>query len=350
MKIILDNIIFSLQRTGGISIVWENLIRGISDKLPINFLEYKYAKNNIHRATLEINEWLIQHRRTPSLILEQFRSPFISADSPFIFHSSFYRFSNHKLATNITTVHDFIYEMTLNRLSLSQKIRCALTNRAIKNSDYIVCISENTKSDLLRLIPDVKEKPIYVIYNGVSTDYHRLSNTCDGKYKDYLLFVGGRIGYKNFDFAIEMAASLKYKLLICGNDLTEKEIKTLNKKLGPDGYEFHLRPSNKQLNIYYNSVKALLYPSSYEGFGIPILEAQRAGCPVIALNASSIPEIIGETPLLMNSLTESAFKKVLSVLDNYSNTLNIINSGLENSNRFSWEKMANSYQELYNSL
>lgn len=348
--IYLDNIIFSLQRVGGISIVWENLIRGISEKIPINYLEYKYAERNIHRVKLEIEEKLIQHRRSTSLVLEQFKSPSIFAENPFIFHSSFYRFSNHKLATNITTVHDFIYEMMLNRFSLSNKIRCALTHRAIINSDHIVCISENTKADLLRLIPDVKEKPIYVIYNGVSTDYHRLSNTCDEKYKDFLLFVGSRQGYKNFDFAIEMTASSKYKLLICGNDLTEKEIKTLNRTLGSDGYEFHLRPSNKQLNFYYNSVKALLYPSSYEGFGIPILEAQRAGCPVIALNTSSIPEVIGETPLLLQSLDERSFKRSMRFLDSNSEVKNIVESGLINSKRFSWTKMATEYLELYYSL
>lgn len=350
MELILDNIIFSLQKAGGISIVWENLIRGISNKIPVKFIEYKNAERNIHRATLDIDTGLIQQHRSPSLILEQFRSPTISSNHPFIFHSSFYRLSNQPLARNIITVHDFIYEMTSNRLSLSKKIRCKLTHNAIKNSDYIVCISENTKADLLRLIPDVKSKPISVIYNGVSADYHKLKMSGEGKYRDYLLFVGGRLGYKNFDFAIEMAASSRHKLLICGNSLNEEEIKKLNNKLGTSGYEFHLRPSNEQLNIYYNSVKALLYPSYYEGFGIPVLEAQRAGCPVIALNTSSIPEVSGETPLLMNSLTESEFKKALSILDNYSATLEITNSGLENSKRFSWEKMAKGYLSLYNSL
>lgn len=140
------------------------------------------------------------------------------------------------------------------------------------------------------------------------------------------------------------------KLLICGNELKDLEIRILNNILGVDNYEFILRPTNRQLNIYYNSVNALIYPSSYEGFGIPVVEAQKAGCPVIALNSSSIPEVIGETPLMLDDLSERSFKKVNGILDNYNNRQDIIKAGLENSQRFSWEKMGEDYMEMYNSI
>ncbi|WP_302105514.1 glycosyltransferase, partial [uncultured Duncaniella sp.] len=94
----------------------------------------------------------------------------------------------------------------------------------------------------------------------------------------------------------------------------------------------------------------LAYPSSYEGFGIPVLEAQRAGCPVIALKSSSIPEVMGNTWGMMDRLDESEFKWMLSRLHDTSLRNQTITDGLENSKRFSWEKMANDYICLYNRL
>ena len=114
------------------------------------------------------------------------------------------------------------------------------------------------------------------------------------------------------------------------------------------------RISNRQLNILYNGAKAFVYPSSYEGFGIPVLEAQRAGCPVIAYNSSSIPEIIGDTPLLMNSLDEVELCSKLELLSDEKLCLDVIQKGLENAKRFSWNKMyeqlASLYEEAYNEI
>lgn len=94
----------------------------------------------------------------------------------------------------------------------------------------------------------------------------------------------------------------------------------------------------------------LAYPSAYEGFGIPVLEAQRAGCPVIAFNASSIPEIIGDTPLLLDELSVPAFLDKLDILKDGEQRNKIISAGLENSKRYSWEKMGEEYVSLYKEL
>ena len=91
-------------------------------------------------------------------------------------------------------------------------------------------------------------------------------------------------------------------------------------------------------------------PSSYEGFGLPVLEAQRSSSPVIAYNASSIPEIIGETPLLMKELTEKELADKLSLLNNTELINSVKSEGIKNSNKFSWERMANDYSALYEDL
>ena len=105
--------------------------------------------------------------------------------------------------------------------------------------------------------------------------------------------------------------------------------------------------SNEKLNELYNYAAALVYPSSYEGFGIPVLEAQRAGCPVIAYNGSSIPEIIGKTPLLMHELSEKELFDKISILSDKQLVEEIRKTGLENSMRFSWDNMYRQYMDLY---
>ena len=104
---------------------------------------------------------------------------------------------------------------------------------------------------------------------------------------------------------------------------------------------------DEQLNLFYNNAAALVYPSSYEGFGIPVLEAQRAGCPVIAYNGSSIPEVIGETPLLMQTLTDDEMVNKLKLLSNKQLMAEVRANGLENTHRFSWQRMGDEYMKIY---
>ena len=349
MRLIFDNIIFSLQRAGGISVVWQNLLEELlSSDLDMKCLEYEGALSNLHRGCLKLPEEIIERRKLYSKVFQQFVRPAIKSDCPYVFHSSYFRVSTSKLARNVTTVHDFIYERQP-RMSISQKIRTYLNHDAIMKSDAIVCISMNTRNDLMRYLPDVSSKKVYVINNGVSDDYHRLSEI-DESFKDYVMYVGGRQYYKNFEFAVEAIADSKFKLLVCGAPLDEREKHYLDVKLGFDGYKCVERPSNSELNRIYNSAAALLYPSSYEGFGLPVLEAQKAGCPVLALNASSIPEIIGNDVLLLNDLDIKEVKRKLSVLDDVSAREDIVMSGFENASKYSWRRMADEYKEVYKEL
>ena len=346
--IVYDNIIFSLQRAGGISVVWSSLVERVlkmTDDLA--FLEYENAKENIFRQSLDIPIQKLRISKKFSKIFSQLMNPTVGYGQPFIFHSSYFRTCSNPNAINVTTVHDFIYEQ--GKPNLKQKLRIWLNYNALKRSDAIVCISENTKKDLLRFLPEVAGKDIRVIYNGVSEEYNSLDNIPYPQYKDTILYVGGRQSYKNFEFLVKGIKDTKYSLLICGSDLSEAETRLLDLNL-PGRYEVVLYPSNDELNRIYNSVYCLAYPSSYEGFGIPVLEAQRAGCPVIALSASSIPEIIGENALMMSKLDSDEMINLLDKLQSPQCREDVIKAGLKNVERFSWEKMANDYMELYESL
>lgn len=343
-----DNIIFSLQKNGGISVVWYNILKEIlSGNIPFCCLEYPDAKENFLRNNLDIPMSNIVHYKIPCKLNRYL--PFCAEELQIpIFHSSYYRYCTNRETINITTIHDFTYEYYFS--GLAKTIHCHQKYKAIRHSKVVICISENTKRDLLHFVPDISPSKIQVIYNGVSEDYYQLNVSDRLDLSNYILFVGARDGYKNFRFVVDALENTSYNLAICGKPLSLTEKDLLNSKLGPHRYSVYENVDNQTLNKIYNSVYCLVYPSSYEGFGIPVIEAQRSGCPVIALNTSSIPEIIGETPLLLPNLDAAHFLDRMRLIADDRIRNEIIEAGLVNSRRFSWNKMTYEYHTIYQEL
>ena len=351
MKIVFDNIIFSLQKAGGISVVWKELISRFieSNKDDILFIEHDSDLENYFRKQIIIPDDKIILAKNRFLQIERYINPRVKRSDPFIFHSSYFRTCPSKNAINVTTVHDFTYDYFFKGKRRGAFVHLWQRNNALRNSAAIICISENTKKDLLKLVPEIDPHKVYVIYNGVSEDYHQTDDKIVD-YSDYLLYVGGRISYKNARWFAEAIKDTNHKLLFCGAPMTSDERAYYDSMLGTERYLELAHPTNEELNRIYNSVKCLVYPSSYEGFGIPVLEAQRAGCPVIALNTSSIPEVIGETPLLMKELTKEELMSKISLLDNEETRGKVIDMGLENAKRFTWDNTYVQYRRLYERL
>ena len=347
MKIVIDNIGFSLQRMGGLSVVWGELLTALKkSSLSYVCMEYPWDKTNeVRRSLSDIN---VEQCHSRYLQIERYLDPKVVNEEPFIFHSSHYRICKNKSAINITTVHDFTYEKY--RKGLALWVHSWQKFRAIRKADVVVCISENTKQDVLHYLPDIDERKIRIISNGVSTDYKVIDTDKYSYIGEYVVFVGSRQPYKQFDLVVQSLKDTPYKLAIVGSALNEEEARFVNETLGKDNFIQLGYLSNSELNELYNQAICLAYPSAYEGFGIPVLEAQRAGCPVIAYNASSIPEVIGKTPLLLDELTVAEFHSKLEILKDNATRDEIISTGLENSKRFSWEKMGNEYVALYKEL
>lgn len=356
IPIIFDNIVFSLQRAGGISVVWQELLsRFLKDeKYNFTFIEHPSDSKNVFRKKLDLSGGTIIGPAFHWLALDRYCNPFIRKDEPFIFHSSYFRTSSNKNAINITTVHDFTYDYFYKGKRRGAFLHLWQRNRAIRKADAVVCISENTKRDLLNFLPDVDPEKVHVIYNGVSEDYFEIDKSIPVELPfpsgSYVVFVGSRNSYKNFDFVVKTTAQSELNLVIVGCKLTKEEEGFVEKYFSKERYKSVGVLTNQELNIIYNHAMTLAYPSSYEGFGIPVLEAQRAGCPVIALNASSIPEVIGDTPCLMDELSEGEFLSKLEILKDKHARNAIIRRGIENSNRFSWDKMFKEYKKLYLSV
>lgn len=344
--LVLDNLIYRWQTSGGISTVWYELTKRIiancDDYL---FTEYAHSSEVNHLRSIEdipvsrlriYNDKLFMLKRYLPVTLD-------NISSPFIFHSSYYRTCKNNGAINIITVHDFTYELF--RKGLAKQIHCYTKHKAIKDADYIVCISESTKHDLFKFIPNINPQKIHVIYNGVSNSFFQQSCNNDG----YLLFVGSRGGYKNFDIAVECAAKSNMPLVICGSRLDAGEKKMLDNELHGNYVEKGF-VSETELNNLYNNAFALVYPSSYEGFGIPVLEAQKAGCPVVAMNNSSLPEVIGDKRLLCDNKDINEFLYRLSLLKKTSFRREVVQKGVSHASLFSWDKTYNEYMSLYKEI
>lgn len=346
MNICLDNIIYSLQKAGGISLYWSELGSGLMSKdADISF--YGYLNQNIFAKQLGNK---VEKETTLSYKISRYLDFKKKLPKGSVFHSSYYRISKQKDVVNITTVHDFTYEYY--RAGLARFIHSWQKGRAIKKSDGIICISENTKKDLIKFYPYVDKNKIEVIYNGISEVFNQLENP--SKYltdkfsnlitKKYILYIGDRSGYKNFNIAVQTLNQLHgYSLVIVGGDiLNDLEINSIKNEY------FHFQGiASKELNIIYNNAFCLLYPSSYEGFGIPLIEAMRAGCPVVSTNISSIPEVVKDAALLVDEIDANNFIKEILKLENNDFRNKLIAKGFSQAKKYSWDKCADETYEFY---
>lgn len=343
--IVLDGNIFGLQRYGGVSGYMARVASGLTDVglapsmvYPSRFIYEGFGKKLVGELPA-----ISQERISPRLT--QYFSASVRSDKD-IFHSAYYRLPSRKVCKYIITVHDFTYEYF--RYGPSYWVHHRLKANAIAAADEVICVSETTRSDLLKFFPKISTSKVSVIYHGVDTsEFFPDRGSGSECLEDHVLFLGQRGGYKRFDLAVDAVRGLsQFKLAIVGPPLTEQETKMLVEKIGMRWRWFgHLETHD--LRVLYSSVHAFIYPSDYEGFGLPILEALACGCPVIVSKLSCFPEVGANAVLYAEEQKPAAYAFHMSSLENSSERSRLTIKGLNLVNKYSWQSSISKLTKVY---
>jgi len=194
--------------------------------------------------------------------------------------------------------------------------------------------------------------PIHVIHNGVS-DKFRVLDEADiqqGRRAPFVLYVGQRAGYKNFARLVSAMAHLPVMQLICvgGPEFGAMELREMGEEV--TSRLQHLRHvSEDDLNLLYNQAHCLVYPSTYEGFGIPVVEAMRAGCPVVCGPCEAVIEVGGDALLIAEGEDVKPLVQAIRRLSS-SERNDFVARGLLRSKRYSWSRAHANTLEVYRTL
>ena len=376
MKILYDYLIFSLQRYGGVSRYFCGLIKAIQDLCKEEIEIFLFQG-------LHINDYITNDMKVRLKSYWGYKRPYIkktnfifSTLNRFLFeaykkktffnnyntiyHPTYYSdnlLKPHKNDKIVITVYDMIYEKFPKYFSnikfSSYNLILYKKKKAIEMADAIICISNNTKKDLLEYYK-LDENKVYVTYLGKSLNKH-IGNFCYKLSKPYILFVGNRGGYKNFDILLKAyyyGRFYKNFDLICfgGNFFNKNELENISRFNLRKKIKF-FKGGDEVLAFLYRNAKCLVYASMYEGFGLPVIEAMNLGCPVIAANSSSLPEIVGDCALFFEADSiDDLITKLTSIMSDDKKRKIIIEKGLKRATKFSWKNTALKTIEIYKKL
>lgn len=266
---------------------------------------------------------------------------------PDVVHETYYSRvgSAPKNCPTVITVYDMIHELYRNEFPAHDNTS-ALKIKAIQRADHVICISENTKQDLMRLHGTDANK-ISVVHLGFTKfgDKGKISPPAELNRKPFILYVGNREGYKNFSGLIK-AVALSKKLVndfdiiaFGGGQLTSAESSLIQSSGFAPEQVRQVSGDDILLGQYYEAARAFVYPSLYEGFGIPPLEAMAHRCPVISSNTSSMPEVIGNAAEFFDpSQAQSVCLAIENVVYSDARSAELRHLGHHRLKAFTWKK------------
>lgn len=254
----------------------------------------------------------------------------------------------------VVTIHGLEYEFSPESYSFWERLYMRWSIRhSVRAANQVIAVSKNTKRDLIRLYA-VPEKKIQVIYEGSSRPLMN-EGVVQQRAKPYFFFVGRLETRKNIVRMIEAfemfkeKTSLPHELMLAGkpgygHEAIQEKLRTseYRESIHEVGY---VNDAEKQRLL--KNTEAFLFPSLYEGFGLPVIEAQSVGVPVITSNTSSLPEIAGEGALLVDPTSVSALAEAMeNIVQNHQRRADIIDEATRNADRFSWAQCAREVASL----
>lgn len=359
-----DHQIFSIQQVGGVSRYFCELAARVGSATgwssvviaPVHFNDH-LAASPAHRIGCYLPK-RVPHTgplyRAANMVVAPL---FHRATRSDLLHRTYYsRSPRPRGAKVVVTVFDLIHELSPQYFSARDRA-AALKGPAVEDADAVICISHSTAGDLQRLL-NVPPGKVSVIHLGFSDVFARTDPTAGtGVSRPYLLYVGHRAGYKNFAQVLEAyGASSRltrdFDLVAFGGfPFSAGELARIDDlKLRPNAVRRQVG-SDRELARVYAGAHALVYPSEYEGFGIPLLEAMSAGCPVICSNTSSMPEVAGDAGEYFDPHDiESICLAVERVAYDDARRARLIDRGYLRCREFSWQRCANETLDVYKHL
>lgn len=365
MNVLYDHQTFSLQDYGGISRYFFELIKRFGDDeihchVSLLFTNNAYLNKNSYKGVYPFFPG--QHfpgKNTVKKYFNQGQSVLNLKKQRFdIFHPTYYDpyFLNYlKGKPFVVTFLDIIHEKFADKYEALGHDRKIYSHKKIllENAAKVIAISQCTKEDITDIFGTDSSK-IEVIHLGSS--FNAIQAKAARVFQNpYLLFVGNRDLYKNFDFFLRSVAGLlkgSKIYLVCagGGEFTTAELNLIS-KLGLKELVKHLSINDIiLLNLYQNAL-AFVFPSLYEGFGIPILEAFSCGCPCLLSTGGSLREVAGDAAQYFDPENPGSIQDAFSaVIDNHLTRDNLIAMGYERLKLFSWDKTYKKTIQLYQSL
>jgi glycosyltransferase involved in cell wall biosynthesis len=378
MKVLFDYQFFELQQFGGITRYFAEIISSFPSHVTFNigikysnnqYLKEKnlipikplndqrqeflkgiefYGKGRIYNYLKKINptKYYDCYQKNREYSIELLKKQEFDIFHPTYYDDYFLDYLGNK--PFVITIHDMTYEKFPEFFPIADKTAISKKNLALKAS-HIIAVSQNTKKDIIDFW-GIDAKKISVIYHGANQLENRNGNHLNMP-KDYFLFVGARNLYKNFIFFINSIADIlidKNLNLVCtGKPFSNDEIQ-LFEYLKIKDRIFHYYANELELASLYQNAIALVFPSLYEGFGIPILEAFVNSCPVLLSNTSCFPEIAGNAALYFDPKSNIEIQDLLnSIINNPTLREKLILYGEAKLKSFSWEKASSETIAVY---
>jgi len=353
MRILYDHQMFSIQKYGGVTKYFCELMKSFPFEheytLSLLLSDNQYLKENnkiFKKKNFPLPNSNFKGKRFFKKSIynlnQIYSSHFISSNEFDVFHPTFYDnyFFSVLKKPYVITVHDLIafrYKDTY----LKEDPYRHLMKRVIKNATRIISVSQNTKQDIIDTF-NINEENIDVVYHGFAKP-KMIERTLD--YGKYILFVGRRSGYKNFKRFVNSISNLLNKegdiKLVCVGEPFNRDENSELIKLKIFKQAIALTVDEDSLNNLYANALLFVYPSFYEGFGMPILEAFANNCPVCLSNTSCFPEIAGNAGIYFDpNDQESISTAVNKVIYTKIFRNQMINRGIERLSEFSWSKTA----------
>jgi glycosyltransferase involved in cell wall biosynthesis len=249
----------------------------------------------------------------------------------------------------VTVIHDVSYKLFKDAYkTMYRAYHSFMLNRVMKIADRVITGSDIVKDSLVSLYPRYRNK-IVRIYDGVDSRFVRSE---DGKKEDYILYVGSLNPRKNYEGVIKAFLKIKdnipHKLLIVGANpgIYKTELSIQSERV-----IFKGSVNDEELISLYQKASLFLFPSFYEGFGLPVLEAMACGCPVVTSNTSSLPEVAGDAAILVDPKDQERIADAaLKVLTDQGLREKLIAAGFERAKMFTWDKTAAGLKGIFKEL